>query len=96
MIEIIQKPWGHEEILHKEEGILQVKILNVNKGQRTSLQYHQRKKEWMFDLNTGEVKVVNPFEEHRIVGYKRILEVSIPPDDSDIVRLKDDYGRVSK
>ena len=88
----IEKPWGHEEILFKNET-LQVKLIVVKGGHRTSLQRHEEKQEWMFDTETGELEIIGPMIDHRIVGPKTVIEVSMPPNDDDIVRLKDDYGR---
>lgn len=47
MSEIIEKPWGYEEILEKNDKYV-VKILHLNKGKRLSLQYHEVKTETLF------------------------------------------------
>lgn len=44
-IKIIEKPWGHEEIL--EVSNIVKKHLVVKRGHRLSLQYHERKFETM-------------------------------------------------
>ena len=43
----IEKPWGYEQILEKNDKYV-VKILHINKGQKLSLQYHERKTETLF------------------------------------------------
>ena len=40
----IEKPWGHEEIWAKTDSYVG-KILVINKGNRLSLQYHNKKEE---------------------------------------------------
>ena len=88
---MIEKPWGHEEILHKDD-VYRVKKLVVNEGQRTSLQYHKKKHEVMFYPN-GSFEYFKPYDKHRLEGPIEVLEVSWGGSDEDIVRLEDDYGR---
>lgn len=91
MLSKIDKPWGHEEILH-ELGLMRVKRLVVKEGHRTSLQYHIHKAEVWFFPTTGAYTVIAPKQEHRLTGPVEVIEVSTGSDD-DIVRLEDDYGR---
>jgi mannose-6-phosphate isomerase-like protein (cupin superfamily) len=46
----VDKPWGRERILEEENGRYVVKILEVDPGQRLSLQYHAEKCETMYCL----------------------------------------------
>jgi len=49
----IHKPWGHEEVwahTNKYAG----KILHINKGERLSLQFHEKKEETIYVLE-GEL-----------------------------------------
>jgi mannose-6-phosphate isomerase-like protein (cupin superfamily) len=92
---IIQKPWGWEEIL-METPNYRVKKLFVIIGHRTSEQYHKLKEEtWIFP--DGRVQHIAPGAVHRLAnnGPHPVLEVLevAHGDDSDIVRLQDDYGR---
>ncbi len=50
----VDKPWGHEEIW-AETGSYVGKVLVVRKGQRLSLQYHERKEETLY-LESGKVR----------------------------------------
>lgn len=49
-MERIDKPWGYEEILSLNERYC-MKRLFLRKGQRTSLQYHEKKHETMYFLS---------------------------------------------
>lgn len=84
------KPWGHEVHVGKFNG-WRVKLLVVNDGHRTSLQYHREKLEYWF---TEEgLRFITPGEKHRLTGPAVVLEVA-KGSDEDIVRVEDDYGRV--
>lgn len=90
----IDKPWGYEEILEKNEFYV-IKRIFVKKGHRLSKQYHNKKTEtWIFP--DGTIKHIPPKTIHRLEakgGDLEILEVSTPELD-DVVRLEDDYNRV--
>jgi mannose-6-phosphate isomerase len=51
----IDKPWGHELILERNERFV-VKRIFVADGQRTSLQSHELKREWV-RVESGSVEV---------------------------------------
>ena len=85
---------------------LTVKYLTVDDGQRTSLQRHDRKDELLIVLDgTGCVEVageprggtvrIRPGTPHRVTGPLTYLEVSGYDDDTDTIRLADDYGRTA-
>lgn len=58
--EIVDKPWGRERILEVNSGYC-VKILEVDPGQRLSLQYHVYKRETMYCLyGTGTLELHDP------------------------------------
>ncbi len=105
---IVEKPWGRE-IWYAIEKEYAGKILEIKKGFRSSLQYHERKKETMYVLE-GEIKIItkdgelslkegesitiNPGELHRIVPLKDSrILESSTPELDDIVRVEDDYNR---
>jgi len=110
-MEIIDKPWGHEEVIYRSErGTL--KRLHITVECRTSLQYHQQKLE-LCTVEKGRIAVsmgrgveyctegdimLIPFNTpHRYLALEDdavILEFSTNSDDTDIIRLEDDYGRV--
>ncbi|MBU4342230.1 MAG: cupin domain-containing protein, partial [Candidatus Altiarchaeota archaeon] len=58
---IIEKPWGREIWLAEEPEYLG-KILELRKGERSSLQYHKEKKETMYVLK-GRLKIMGDKEE---------------------------------
>jgi mannose-6-phosphate isomerase-like protein (cupin superfamily) len=64
---IIKKPWGQEQILFKE-GDIQVKILCINKGESTSLQYHENKTETIIPLDNNSIIKVN---------YSKVLDKEV-------------------
>ena len=105
----IPKPWGREILLGKPDRYV-LKMLEVKKGCSLSLQFHRKKRETLYFLSgladmqfgkrnfaakPGEFVVVEPGTVHRITARKltKILEASTPELD-DVVRLKDDYGRI--
>ena len=49
MRNIIKKPWGHEELLEKNNKYM-FKKLYMKKGHRCSLQYHRKKTETILVL----------------------------------------------
>ena len=109
MSQIIEKPWGHEEILELNDRYC-LKILKINGGYRLSLQYHNIKHETLYIL-TGKWEIVHgsiietffpgnfivilPKVLHRISAIidTTILEMGTP-ELNDIIRILDDYGRV--
>lgn len=77
-----QRPWGNE-IWFSNEGLAMVKILTVDPGGMTSLQYHNHRDEyWRFISGNGEVVIgedrisvkagdeqfVSKKTKHRIIG----------------------------
>ncbi len=107
----INKPWGYYVVLHKEKDYLIKKIV-VYAGQRISLQYHNKRKEYWtvvsgngigeigntsIVLNKGRNVFIPIKTQHRIEAKSKMefIEVQIGHcDESDIVRLEDDYDRI--
>jgi hypothetical protein len=89
----IDKPWGYELVLGEYLG-WRIKILHVNDGHRNSKQYHTEKNEIMF-FNDGTMERIPAKMIHRLEGEVDVLEISRGSDD-DIVRLEDDYGRITE
>ena len=106
-----KKPWGYEELIIKTNKYA-MKLIHVEAGKRLSLQYHNIKEETMYIINgEGEFTCgpltlrkikgahihIVPMEIHRVKALSDldIMECSTPELD-DVVRLEDDYGRVSK
>ena len=57
-----KKPWGSEKIIFKKYGI-QFKILRINKGEETSLQYHKHKTE-----------AIVPLDNNAFIEYSSIVD----------------------
>lgn len=119
--EKIKRPWGSYVVVHKGDGHW-VKMIEVSRGKRTSLQQHRKRSEiWIilqgsFNIHYGKSKsdisiyrcnknhtspwVVRCGDVHRLegLGSKNVLlEIALGrPDENDIVRHEDDYGRVGK
>lgn len=108
------RPWGSFERFTKEVPST-VKIITVNHGQSTSLQYHYRRQEYWRILQGNPIITIGDKEiptspgheffidkliKHRIAATTNnvvLLEISLGSfDESDIVRVEDSYGRVSK
>jgi mannose-6-phosphate isomerase len=79
---IVEKPWG-SELWYAAEKEYAGKVLEMRKGYRSSLHYHEKKKETMcviegevrierengeaFTLKKGQCITINPGEKHRII-----------------------------
>ena len=83
------RPWGLEEILTINEPAT-VKILTINPGQRSSLQYHNHRKEFwkiiegeaIFEINGNKIQVKSGDEYdienkmiHRLVGKDKPAKI---------------------
>ena len=107
----IDKPWGYEEWFAQTDKYVG-KVLFVKEGHSLSLQYHERKDETLYILDGmagftidgkctieigGRSVHILPLVEHRVEAIvdTTIIEVSTP-EVNDIVRLKDNYGRVTE
>ncbi len=103
----VTRPWGLMRWLDAPAQDLTVKYLVIDAGQRTSLQRHDRKDELLLIcsgsgyVEVGDVRCrgdgrvirIGPGTVHRVTGPLAYLELSSYDDDSDTVRLSDDYGR---
>lgn len=98
------KNWGYEVEVPTFAKKVQLKLLHVLPGHRTSLQYHNFKDEVMMFLDGR--RVGGPTHDlagvhyprgtvHRVSGPALYFEASTYHPD-DVVRLADDYGRAPK
>ncbi len=104
----VEKPWGYElrwAITDRYLG----KILHVNRGEALSLQYHERKDEWILlssgvldleldgtvhRLHPGQTVHITPGMHHRMVAVEDCGLFEVStPELDDVVRLEDRYGR---
>ena len=78
-MQIIQKPWGKEEVIEINEKYM-VKKLTMWKGHRCSLQLHNHKKETIYVLS-GKLKIISGTEVNNLVGriYSEGDSITIPP-----------------
>ncbi|HHQ44860.1 MAG TPA: cupin domain-containing protein [Candidatus Altiarchaeales archaeon] len=107
--EIIEKPWGRELHFALEDEYIG-KILEVKKGARLSLQYHEKKKETMCvlegkmlftlknqtqELSVGACITIQPGEKHRVEAITDLKILEVStPEPDDIIRIEDDHDRI--
>jgi mannose-6-phosphate isomerase len=61
-IQIIQKPWGHEQIVEANDNYV-VKKLTMKAGHRCSLQYHNVKRETIYVIS-GRLMIIHGIREN--------------------------------
>ncbi|MBD3388740.1 MAG: cupin domain-containing protein [Candidatus Altiarchaeales archaeon] len=107
-MKVVDKPWGREIWFAVEDEYVG-KIIEVKKGERLSLQFHEEKKETMYllegrmaltfgdeelELAEGESITIKPGVKHRINALSDVKVVEVStPQVEDVIRLEDDYGR---
>jgi len=75
-VKVVEKPWGSELWVAVTEDYC-LKLIVLNKGQRSSLQYHERKHEHIYiDAGLAKIESTGPAGEiiTEIVGPGTILE----------------------
>ena len=89
------KPWGKMWLLIHMKNFW-LKIIKVNKDGRTSLQAHKHRKEYHIKMNRPfGFKTIAVMEKHRMTAGLYIEIVTGMPEETDIIRYEDDYGRTS-
>lgn len=80
-VDLVRKPWGTERMFTTHDFIL--KIITINQGHRTSLQYHRRKEELIHVLSGSGGVHIYPKDKFDPQGnYMKVGEgerVFIPP-----------------
>jgi mannose-6-phosphate isomerase-like protein (cupin superfamily) len=67
VVKIVEKPWGREIwVAHTDKYAL--KIIEIRKGHRSSLQYHRRKHEHLF-VDQGRLQVEWEDEEGKMQSF---------------------------
>jgi mannose-6-phosphate isomerase len=56
-LKLVRKRWGRERWLHEEDAPFGFKVIRIEAGHRTSLQYHERKRE-TYHILEGEAVLV--------------------------------------
>ena len=103
-------PWGAEEWLELNNHYC-YKIINIDSGYRTSLQYHQRKVETLFvkkgeakiliddewfDVAEGDYFTIYPETQHRILAKTDLELLEVSTHEvDDVIRVEDDSNRPS-
>ena len=79
MYQLIEKPWGKEEILELNDNYM-LKRLTMLQGHRCSLQYHNDKCETIYVLS-GELKILVGNDKNNLVTkiYKSNDVITIQP-----------------
>lgn len=70
-LKVVSKPWGREVWFAYDNNKYVGKLIEVKKGKRLSLQYHQKKHETMY-INKGEVKITLESDKGKLIT--RILK----------------------
>tara|TARA_B110000444_G_scaffold260835_1_gene309474 strand:+ start:1666 stop:2001 length:336 start_codon:yes stop_codon:yes gene_type:complete len=106
---IIEKPWGHEELIELNDKYCLKKLLMKN-GKRCSLQYHEKKLETIYVLEgdlsiqlnkkvvvlkPGQSITIQVGEVHRMFAENgdSLYLESSTPELDDVIRIEDDFGR---
>lgn len=106
----VEKPWGYELVLHVEDAY--VKFIQVEAGERTSLQFHPLGEEAVIIIEgSGTVEGTEddelgrprPSPAYRIVPGQThrsvgpvVLLEVTGAGPDDIIRLEDDHGRATE
>jgi len=85
-VKIVEKPWGREIWIAQEEEYAG-KILEIKKGFKTSLHYHNVKKETMYILE-GEVEIL--VEKGEKITLKEGQSITLEPKDKHRIIAKSD------
>jgi mannose-6-phosphate isomerase-like protein (cupin superfamily) len=105
----MNKPWGTETLLTAPDSPYCMKVLEVRRGERLSLQSHTEKHETLYlakgealltlDKDSrlmleGETVVVPPMTPHRVAALTRcVIYEASTPETGTTIRHEDDYGR---
>jgi mannose-6-phosphate isomerase len=78
-MQIIEKPWGREEVIEINEKYM-VKKLTMWKGHRCSLQIHNYKKETIYVLS-GQLRIISGHDQNNLTAkiYKAGDSITISP-----------------
>jgi mannose-6-phosphate isomerase-like protein (cupin superfamily) len=78
-MQIIEKPWGKEEVIEINDKYM-MKKLTMLKGHRCSLQLHNHKKETIYVLS-GQLKIISGPDQDNLTGkiYTEGESITISP-----------------
>ena len=78
-MQIIEKPWGKEEVIEINEKYM-MKKLTMLKGHRCSLQLHNHKKETIYVLS-GQLRIISGPDQDNLTGkiYTEGESITISP-----------------
>jgi hypothetical protein len=93
MFKYDKRPWGWFLVLFQIKSFW-IKLINVSKGHRTSLQMHSHRSEIHLPLlRWWKFNYVFPHEAHRMTTGLYIELAWGNPEESDNYRIEDDYDR---
>jgi mannose-6-phosphate isomerase-like protein (cupin superfamily) len=78
-MQIIEKPWGKEEVIEINDKYM-MKKLTMLKGHRCSLQLHNHKKETIYVLS-GQLRIISGPDQDNLTGktYTEGESITISP-----------------
>lgn len=86
------KPWGwYRELFNT--GWFWVKVIKVNDGHRTSWQWHRKRAEVHIGIKPRSFNYYGKRSIHEMTPGLYIELAWGKTDESDIIRVSDDYGR---
>ena len=105
----MNKPWGAENVLTPRGAPYCMKVLEINRGCRTSLQAHTEKHETLhiakgralvtigasqFEMEAPRTVTIPPDTRHRVTALTRcVIYEASTPETGETIRFEDDYGR---
>ena len=75
---LVHKPWGHEYVAYRDRDRLAITFVKINKGQRTSLHCHPKKKTGFIILE-GNAKVQVGIYKKNIKKYGSLSILVLRP-----------------
>ena len=108
-MKVVKKPWGEENWVEQNDRYC-FKIIKINSGFKTSLQYHEFKLETIyivsgkariyldgkiFEEGAGFYFTVNPGIRHRVEAIEDLVFHEMSTHEvDDLIRVEDEYHRV--
>lgn len=105
----MNKPWGTETTLTPKDAPYCMKVLEIRRGERLSLQTHTEKHETLHIakgeaavqigsvtrlMKDGQTVVIPPGVKHRVQAVTRcVIYEASTPETGKTIRHEDDYGR---
>ena len=88
---LVHKPWGHEYVAYRDRDRLAITFVKINKGQRTSLHCHPKKKTGFIILE-GNAKVQVGIYKKNIKKYGSLSILVLRPGLFHSLKAENKYG----